>query len=319
MGVSPDGVRPIKQAPFKDMATRPLLCAIGADDGPRLLEVARRVAADLRAPVRFLHVVGPPVAPVGDPGAFPGVGAPLHGTTAALDRSTDDAYTAGMTLLTRAGATEEEAMVAVGEPADTIAQLAEEVGARMIVACTRGRGALAGAFLGSVSRSLVRHAGCPVMIVRSNHRASKHGPVVCGHAAGRPEAAAVIALAAELARDLDRPLALVHVLELVAVVAAGGAAPVPAAVINEAERDAAREALESVAAEAGAQDAELVLLQGVPCQELDRFAAEREAAMIVVGCRGHGNLHAALAGSVSLDLAQGEGCPVVVAGPRVTD
>jgi nucleotide-binding universal stress UspA family protein len=301
------------------MATRPLLCAIGAEDGPRLLQVARRVAAELRAPVRFAHVVGPPVAPVADHGVFPGVGAPLHGTTAALDRSTEDAYTAGLTLLTRAGATEEEALVAVGEPAETIAQVADELDARMIVACTRGRGALAGAFLGSVSRTLVRRAGCPVMIVRSEDEAPKAGPVVCGHAAGRPEAAALVAVAAELARDLDRPLALVHVLELVAVVAAGGAAPVPAAVVDDTEREAARDALEAVAAEAGAPHAELVLLQGVPCQELDRFAAERDAAMIVVGCRGHGNLHAALTGSVSLDLARGEGCPVVVAGRHVTD
>jgi nucleotide-binding universal stress UspA family protein len=299
------------------MSIRPVLCAIGPNDGPHLVAAARRAGTGLDSPVRFAHVVGPPVAPVADHGVFPGVGAPLHGTAALLDRNVEDANAVGMALLTGAGVTEEEALVAVGDPAGAIAQLAEELDARLIVACTRGRGPLAGALLGSVSRSLVRHAPAPVMIVRSHDESPAAGPVVCGLAAGRPEAHRVAALAAELARDLDRPLVIAHVLELVPVVAAGGAAPVPAAVADDGERRDAQRALEQVAVDAGAKHAELVMLQGAPYHELDRFAGQRQAAMIVVGCRGHGNLHAAFSGSVSLDLAQGEGCPVVVAGPHV--
>jgi nucleotide-binding universal stress UspA family protein len=55
--------------------------------------------------------------------------------------------------------------VAIGFPAERLAEIADEEDAELIVVGSRGRGAFKAAFLGSVSNSLVGIARCPVMIV----------------------------------------------------------------------------------------------------------------------------------------------------------
>lgn len=59
-----------------------------------------------------------------------------------------------------------ETQVLLGEPGVELAIYAEEVGATTIVVGTRGHGAIKRALLGSVSDHLVRHAPCPVLVVR---------------------------------------------------------------------------------------------------------------------------------------------------------
>jgi len=53
-----------------------------------------------------------------------------------------------------------------GRPADEINNFAKENGIDMIIMGTSGRSAIATAFLGSVARSVVNHAVCPVLVVR---------------------------------------------------------------------------------------------------------------------------------------------------------
>jgi nucleotide-binding universal stress UspA family protein len=53
-----------------------------------------------------------------------------------------------------------------GRPAREIAHLAEEIGAGLIVMGSRGLGGMRRALMGSVSDSVIRHAHCPVLIVR---------------------------------------------------------------------------------------------------------------------------------------------------------
>jgi nucleotide-binding universal stress UspA family protein len=55
----------------------------------------------------------------------------------------------------------------VGFPDVEIVGLAERLGAGLIVMGSRGRGPLKRALMGSVSDSVVRHAHCPVLVVRS--------------------------------------------------------------------------------------------------------------------------------------------------------
>ena len=53
-----------------------------------------------------------------------------------------------------------------GEPDKEIIRLSEEIGATMIVMGSRGLGAVRRALMGSVSDSVVRHAHCPVIVMR---------------------------------------------------------------------------------------------------------------------------------------------------------
>ena|SRR5919112_2159072 len=65
-----------------------------------------------------------------------------------------------------AGSEVEQAYVRVGKPDEEIINLAEEIGAGLIVMGSRGLGGPRRALMGSVSDSVVRHAHCPVLVVR---------------------------------------------------------------------------------------------------------------------------------------------------------
>lgn len=66
-----------------------------------------------------------------------------------------------------AGGTIKKTYLKIGESKDqAIVHLADEIGAGLIVMGSRGLGGFRRALMGSVSDSVVRHAHCPVMIVR---------------------------------------------------------------------------------------------------------------------------------------------------------
>ena len=65
-----------------------------------------------------------------------------------------------------AGGAVAEAHLRVGAAHAEIVALAEEIGAGLIVMGSRGLGGIRRALMGSVSDSVVRHAHCPVMVVR---------------------------------------------------------------------------------------------------------------------------------------------------------
>ena len=61
-----------------------------------------------------------------------------------------------------------EAHLRLGWPAEEIVNLSEELDAGVVVIGSRGLSALRRAVLGSVSESVVRHAHCPVFVVRGD-------------------------------------------------------------------------------------------------------------------------------------------------------
>jgi universal stress protein A len=62
-----------------------------------------------------------------------------------------------------------EKRIEVGDVARTICRIAEELGVDVIVVGSHGRTGLQRLFLGSVSEHVVRHAPCPVLVIREAH------------------------------------------------------------------------------------------------------------------------------------------------------
>jgi nucleotide-binding universal stress UspA family protein len=67
-----------------------------------------------------------------------------------------------------AGGQVAQAHLLLGRPAEQIVNLSEELGIGVVVIGSRGLSALRRAVLGSVSESVVRHAHCPVFVVRAD-------------------------------------------------------------------------------------------------------------------------------------------------------
>jgi nucleotide-binding universal stress UspA family protein len=59
-----------------------------------------------------------------------------------------------------------EAHLVRGRPDRELIHLSEEIGTGLIIMGSRGLGGVRRALMGSVSDSVVRHAHCPVLIVR---------------------------------------------------------------------------------------------------------------------------------------------------------
>jgi nucleotide-binding universal stress UspA family protein len=70
----------------------------------------------------------------------------------------------------RAAGVTAEFLVWEGDPGGSIAAAAEAEGADLVVVGTRGRSGAERMLLGSVSDHVVRHAGCPVLVVRPSTR-----------------------------------------------------------------------------------------------------------------------------------------------------
>ena len=62
-----------------------------------------------------------------------------------------------------------------GQPDREVVHLSEDIDAGLIVMGSRGLGGMRRALMGSVSDSVVRHAHCPVLIVRQQGTIARHG------------------------------------------------------------------------------------------------------------------------------------------------
>jgi nucleotide-binding universal stress UspA family protein len=132
-----------------------------ATDGSSEAELAATTAADLaKSTSSELHVVY--VGQVLPP--------PLTQTeieTARLDREDQALLDQQVRKIEEAGAAVAEAHRRAGHEDAEVVALAEDIGAGLIVMGSRGQGGVRRALMGSVSDSVVRHAHCPVLVVRT--------------------------------------------------------------------------------------------------------------------------------------------------------
>lgn len=139
-----------------------------ATDGSEEAELALKTAVDLADCTKSeLHVVT--VAREYHPASFevPEAGRLLDETRRVLEREAREVLDGQVKKIEEAGGTVAEAHLRTeGRKDQEIVRLGEEIGAGLIVMGSRGLGVLRRALMGSVSDSVVRHAHCPVLIVR---------------------------------------------------------------------------------------------------------------------------------------------------------
>jgi nucleotide-binding universal stress UspA family protein len=83
-----------------------------------------------------------------------------------LEQEARKALDAEVEQVKAAGGRVVEAHLSMGSPDAEIVKLADDMGAGLIVMGSRGLGGIRRALIGSVSDSVVRHAHCPVLVVR---------------------------------------------------------------------------------------------------------------------------------------------------------
>jgi nucleotide-binding universal stress UspA family protein len=131
-----------------------------ATDGSREAELAATTAVDLADSTNSeFHVVH-----VGE--FLPTLLAQTEVEPAQLEREAQQLLDEQVRRLEEAGGTVKEAHLRLGRADEEIVDVAQSIGAGMIVMGSRGHGRIRRALMGSVSESVVRHAHCPVTIVR---------------------------------------------------------------------------------------------------------------------------------------------------------
>lgn len=143
-----------------------------ATDGSEEAELALRTALDLANSTNSeLHVVtvGREYHPSYE---IPEYGTQLEEVLRRLERQAQGILDEQVRKIEEAGGTVAQAHLRMkGRPDREIVRLSEEIGAGLIVMGSRGLGGLKRALMGSVSDSVVRHAHCPVLVVRPDKTA----------------------------------------------------------------------------------------------------------------------------------------------------
>ncbi len=140
-----------------------------ATDGSKEAELARTSAIDVANSTNSeLHVVT--VAP-----GYPSYDVRNPAVVEQLREQAEDILNKQAAKIEREGGKVAEKHLRIAERyrAQQIVQVAEDIGAGLIVMSSRGLGGVRRALMGSVSDSVVRHAHCPVLVVRpENERAA---------------------------------------------------------------------------------------------------------------------------------------------------
>jgi len=201
-------------------------------------------------------------------------------------------------------------------PSDDVVGVAEEIGAGLIVLGSRGLGGVRRVLMGSVSDSVVRHAHCPVMVVRGESPVFPMRILLATD--GSEDAKLASSTAADLAKSTNSELHVVCVEHTPAVFY-----ELPGTILDPALQSRMEEGVEEATKaklneqvqkirDAGGEITGVHARVGGPDTEIVGLAGRLSAGLIVVGSRGLGPLRRALMGSVSDSVVRYAHCPVMV-------
>ncbi|MFI7149706.1 universal stress protein [Nonomuraea sp. NPDC050022] len=192
-----------------------------------------------------------------------------------------------------------------GAPAEVLREQAK--GAAEIVLGSRGLGGFAGALLSSVSTHVAGHVGCPVVVVRGDHRPVR-GEVVVG-VDDSPGCEPALAYAFGQAGLRGAVLRVVHAWQLPVHAYAPGV-PYEMDEVRGAQQQIVRD---RVGMFTGGYPQVTVVEDVRPALPVEALTdASAGADLLVVGSHGHGTVSAMLLGSVSRGVLHHTRCPVAV-------
>lgn len=201
-------------------------------------------------------------------------------------------------------------------PSVAILEVARRVEAQLIVLGTRGRGGFRELRIGSTAERVTQRAKCPVLAVSPESR----------HGLQMPRR---VLIATDLSGDADRALLEAERIFQLDARKAGvlllAALEAPEGLERNAEmstlwrgyvtdcRALLGERLESLqtSLEAAGLEAEAMVREGVPAEQIVRVAIEEEMELIAMGSRGAFATSRALLGSVSKRVIQTAPCPIL--------
>jgi nucleotide-binding universal stress UspA family protein len=297
-----------------------------ATDGSREAELAARTAADLAQKTQSeLHVVhafgiapvGPPVYPEATDLQSAEYEAEIEEGQRISEQGAREALQEEVEKVRSAGGTVGGEHLVEGRVTPGIVGLAEEIGAGLVVVGSRGRGRIRRALMGSVSDSVVRHAHCPVLVVRDGDRERDFLPgSILLAVDGSEEASAAAQTAVELADRTDSELHVVHVGELRPVSHPERRGyPARYEELQEQARRLLEEQVDEIESASGTVS-RAHLRMGRPDEEIVVLAEEIGAGLIATGSRGLGGMRRALMGSASDSIVRHAHCPVLVVRPE---
>jgi nucleotide-binding universal stress UspA family protein len=201
-------------------------------------------------------------------------------------------------------------------PARGLHETAERLEADLVVVGSSHRGPVGRVLAGSVGRSLLNGAPCPVAVAPLGYRHGGDHALRCIGVGfdGSPEASEALHAGAELGRRGGATLRVVRAVPPIDYGYRGAWLPAEPDLLRSLHEQSQRQlddALEALAAELRAEGR---VIDGDPVTVLLEEAGEG-IDLLMVGSRGYGRLRGVLLGSVSAELIRSAPCPVM-AVPR---
>ena len=134
-----------------------LVAIDGSEGSNAAIDEALELAHEIGAQVTFAFVRKPPSSLLGHPFYERLLSTELAKARTTIEAATSKALQIGV---------DAQGEILEGDPVDEILSFADNERADLIVMGSRGRGALAGALLGSVSSGVAQHASVPVLVAK---------------------------------------------------------------------------------------------------------------------------------------------------------